>query len=472
MFGRRPARLETVDVLDAPTTGPRTMDPILLIGSMILLAAVLTWILPAGRFERIRDSQTGRTVVVPGSYNPVPRNPVGPWGILQSIPQGLTEAAEVVFFVLLAGAAIAVIEGTGALGNFINQLMHRFGSRPLLVLAIVSMLFLVGGATTSMYEEILAFVPVLCLLMRRLHLDPVMAVGVSLGTATVAASFSPVNTFLLGISQPIAELALFSGFAFRTVIFAVAMAIWGGYLAWYARRVRADDVITREETSNLHSAAESRWNPRDAWVLTVMNAGMATMVFGGIFLHWEIRQFSAIYVLMALAAGLVGGLGWRGTSEQFADGMRRLALAAALVGFARAISVILANGRILDTIANALFTPLRHLPSSLAAAMMFVSESALGFPMPSDSGRAIMSLPIVIPVADLLGLSRQTVIYAYQYGSIVSGLITPTTGGLLAILAVAKVPYGAWLRFMVVPFVLLSVLSAVAIVIAVKMGFD
>lgn len=450
----------------------RTMDPILLIGSMILLAAILTWVLPAGRFERVRDQQTGRTVVVPGSYTRVPANPIGPWGILQSVPQGLTEAGEIVFFVLLAGAAITVIEGTGALGNFLNHVMDRFGGRPLLVLTIASILFLIGGAATSMYEEILAFIPVRCLLMRRLRLDPVMAVGVSLGTSTVAAAFSPFNTFLLGISQPMAELTLFSGFAFRTIVFVVALAVWGAYLSWYAKRFWAHHFAASEETPELDSPGPSTWNHRHLWVLVVMNGGMAAMVFGGIFLHWEIRQFSAIYVLMAVAAGLVGGLGWRGTSGQFAEGLRRLALASALVGFARAISVVLSNGQILDTIANALFTPLRQLPSSLAAVMMFVSESALGFPMPSDSGRAVMSLPVVIPVADLLGLSRQTVIYAYQYSCLVSGLITPTAGGLLAILALAKVPFGKWLRFMAVPFFLLSMLSAVAIIIAVKLGLQ
>ena len=219
-------------------TNQRPMDPILLIGSIILFASILTWLLPAGRFERVRDSQTGRTLVVPGSYKLVPRNPVGPWGVLMSIPRGLREAAEVVFFILLAGAALTVVEATGAIGNLISRLMSRFGGRPLLVLALVSTLFLIGGASDNMYEEILAFIPVLCLLMPRLCLDSVMAVGVSVGTATVAACFSPFNTFTLGISQPMAELPVFSGFAFRAVFFVLALAIWGAYLAWYATRFR------------------------------------------------------------------------------------------------------------------------------------------------------------------------------------------------------------------------------------------
>ena len=450
-------------------TTQRTMDPLLLLGSIILLAAMLTWILPAGRFERKADLQTGRTMVVPGSYKLAPKNPVGPWGVLVSIPQGLTEAAEVVFFVLLDGGALTVVEATGAIGSFLNHLIWRFGTRPLLVLSLASILFLIGGASNNMYEEILAFLPLLCSLVRRLGLEPEMALGVSVGTASVAATFSPFNAFTLGISQPIAQLPLFSGFLFRSVIFALAMGIWGAYLARYTIRFR---VPASNTGPDLHQAAGSKWSPRDIWVLTIMNAGMLGIVLGGIVLHWELRQFSAIFVLMGVAAGLAGGLGWRGTSEQFAEGFSRMALAAALVGFARAISVVLGSGLILDTIANALFSPLRHLSLGLSAIMMFVSESILAFPMPSDSGRAMMSLPVVIPVADLLGLPRQMVVVAYQYSSLVSSLITPTSGALLAMLPVAGVSFAKWLRFLAAPVVLLVLLAAIAMVVGVELGIQ
>jgi uncharacterized ion transporter superfamily protein YfcC len=443
------------------------MDPLLLIGSIIVLAAILTWILPAGQFDRKIDPQTHRTVVVPGSYKSVAQHPVGPWGTLISIPQGLVEAGEVVFFVLLAGGALTVVEGTGAFGNLLNHLMARFGDQPLLVLGLASILFLVGGASNNMYEEILAFLPLLCALTRRLGLGHEMALAISVGTASVAAVFSPFNTFTLGISQPMAELPLFSGFAFRSVVFVLAIGIWGAYLAWYARRFRTVPAQQVDEASPAHV---SKWKQSDIWVLVAMNAGMAAMILGGVFLQWELRQFSAIFVLMGLVAGLVGGLGWRGTAEQFAEGFRRMALAAALVGFARAISVVLSSGLILDTIANALFSPLRHLSLSLSAVTMVVSESVLAFPMPSDSGRAVMSLPVILPLADLLGLSRQMAVVAYQYSGLVSSLITPTTGALLAMLAVAGVSYGRWLRFMAVPFVLLFALALAAIVVGVRLG--
>ena len=445
----------------------RSLDPILLIGAIIILAAILTWILPAGRFERARDPQSGRTLVVPGSYQRVPANPVGPWGVLESIPQGLVEAAEVVFFVLLAGGALTVVEGTGAIANFLNHTVARFADRPLIVLALSSVLFLLGGATNNMYEEILAFIPLLCALMGRMRLPNEMALGVSVGMSSVASVFSPVNAFTLGISQPLAELRFFSGFVFRSVMFVAAMAIWCGYLAWYATRRRTGPSEQRVE-----QARPGKWQPRDIAVLAALALAMALLVIGGVFWHWELRQFSAVFVLLGISAGLAGGLGWRGTSERFADGLQRMILGAALVGLARAISVVLSTGMILDTISNALFSPLRHLPLSLSAVTMLVSESLLAFPMPSDSGRAVMSLPVVIPLADLLGLSRQMVVVAYQYSGIVSSLVTPTTGALLAMLALSQVSFARWLRFIGVPCVLLLILAALGIVAGVELGIQ
>jgi uncharacterized ion transporter superfamily protein YfcC len=451
-------------------TKQRTMDPILLIGSIILLAAMLTWILPAGRFERNRDPQTGRTVVVPGSYKSVPRNPIGPWGVLTSIPQGLSEAAAVVFYVFLAGGALTVVEATGAIGNTLDHLMWRFGSRPLLILTLASALFFLGGATYGMYEEILALIPILCALMRRLGLGHEMALGISLGTASIAAVFSPFNTFTLGISQPMAELPLFSGFGFRAVVFVLALVTWGVYLARYARRSRAATPSIADESSSVHPAHVSKWRSQDIAVLTALNGGMICLVLGAVLWRWDLPQFSAVFVAVGVVAGLAGKLGWRGMAGQFAEGFRRLALAALLIGFARAISVVLANGIILDTLANALFSPLRHLSLGTSALMMFISESVLAFPMPSDSGRAMMSLPVMIPLADLLGLSRQMVVSAYMYSGLTSSLITPTAGAMLAMLALADVPYSRWLRFTAIPFAILFALAAAAMIIGVKLG--
>jgi uncharacterized ion transporter superfamily protein YfcC len=250
------------------------------------------------------------------------------------------------------------------------------------------------------------------------------------------------------------------------------MGIWGGYLAWYTIRDRRAAALGNEERPAERQDPAARWRPCDIGVLAALNGGMLCLVLGGVFLHWDLPQFSAVLIFVGILAGFAGGLGWRGTAEQFAEGFHRLAFAAVLVGFARAISVVLTRGVILDTIANALFSPLRHLPLGGSGIMMLVSESVLGFPMPSDSGRAMMSLPVMIPLADLLGLSRQMAVTAYQYSSLVSSLITPTSGALLAMLAMAGVSYGKWLRFVAAPFAILFALGVAGMVVGVYIGIQ
>jgi uncharacterized ion transporter superfamily protein YfcC len=305
--------------------------------------------------------------------------------------------------------------------------------------------------------------------MRRLRLDNRMALGVSLGTASVAAAFSPVNTFHLGISQPMAELPLFSWFGFRVVMFVLAMGIWLGYLLWVASRARVAATADVVEAEPAPMAARGR-GPRDVIVLAIMNAGMASLVVGAISWGWGLVEFSAVFVAVGFAAGLAGGLGWHRTAQQYAEGFRRLAFAAVLIGFARAISVVLERGAILDTISRALFGPLQSLSHDGAALMLFVSESLISFPMPSDSGKAMITLPLMIPLADLLGLSRQLAVNAYTYSGLVSNLVTPAAGSLLAMLALADVPYGRWLRFVAPPLVLLFLLAAAAMAVGARMG--
>lgn len=320
-----------------------------------------------------------------------------------------------------------------------------------------------------MYEEILAFIPVLCALMQRLRLDAVMAVAVSLGTAVVAACFSPCNAFLLGVSQPIAQLPLFSGFAFRSVFFVLAVALWAACLAWLLPRLSL--TAAEVDTQIPEPLSDTvRWTAGDIGVLLILNAGMAAIVLGGIFLHWDLIEFSAVFLGTAILDGLIGGLGWRGTSEHFAEGLRRLVLACFLIGCARAISGVLSDGLVLDTIANALFSPLQQLSASFSAIMAVLSESALAFIIPSESGRAVVSLPVIVPVADLLGMSRQVIVLAYQSSVLIGCLLVPTAGPTLAMLAVAKIPYSKWLRAMAAPVALLLILSLVEVVAGVKLN--
>ncbi len=445
------------------------MDPLLLLCSVILIALVMTWIIPAGQYERVSNSQTGVATVVPGSYKSLPSRPVGLEGLLLSIPAGLIRAADVVFFVLLAGAALTVIDLTGAIGAILNTLTKYLARRQLLVVPIVSLLFLFGGASYSMNDEIIAFIPLMCALMRRLQLPNEMAVAASFGSAIVAGAFSPFNTFLLGISQPLLGLPLFSGFAFRGIVFIIAVFTWMAFLIVKAARMRTSEANTEQNVESQTQTPGSATGLRQYIVLLILNVGLAMLIVGAIRWSWELKQFSAVFVGTAILAGIAGGLKARGTSEAFAEGLRRVALAAVLVGVARAVSVILEEGRVLDTITELIFRPLQHAAGSATAALMLVAQSLLNLPIPSDSGKALLALPILGPLSDLLHISRQVVASSYEYCTLGS-MITPTYGAFLGMLNLAGVSYTKWVRFVAPAFLILLAIAGVALVVAVQIG--
>jgi uncharacterized ion transporter superfamily protein YfcC len=428
-----------------------------------LLAAALTWVLPAGEFQRRDDPVTGRSVVVAGTYQSVEPAPVGPFGALVAVPKGLTDAADVVFFVFLVGGAFGVVEQTGALRRVVDWLVRRLARREILVVPVAGLAFALGGILMQTQEELIAFVPVLLLLTRRLGFTPLTAVAMSLGTAAVGAAFSPINPFQVGIAQKVAELPLASASAFRLAVLVPALALWLGYTMRYALRSRV-----APEAATLQKGTALDW--RQAAVLLLVLGTFVLFVVGVRRFEWDFSQMAALFFAMGIAAGLAGRLGVAGTADAFVEGFRSMALAALLIGFARAIFVVLEEGRIVDTVVHALFTPLSHLPVALSALGMMAVHTVVHLPVPSTSGQAVLTLPVLVPVADLLGLSRQVAVLAYQYGAGLCELVTPTNGALMAMLAAAGVRYDGWFGFVLPVYALLAALGAAAIIAAIALG--
>jgi uncharacterized ion transporter superfamily protein YfcC len=442
----------------------RLPHPLILLLGCLLLAAMLSHVLPAGRYDRRDDPVTGRSVVVPGTYRNVPPQPVGVFQAMVAVPKGLVDAASVVFLVFLVGGAFAVVEQTGALADAVAWLAERLARRETLVIPITSLAFALGGMTENMQEEIIAFVPILLLLTRRLGFDPLTAVAMSLGGAVVGAAFSPINPFQVGIAQKLAQLPPLSGAAFRTVFLAGALTVWIWGAMRYARRIRvAGEVAVDKERAAIKGA-------RSGVVLALVLAAFTLLVVGVLRLGWGFDELSAVFFTMGLAAGLVAGLGLSGTADAFVTGFRSMAGAAMLVGFARAIYVALDEGQILDTIVHGLFTPLAQLPVAASGVGMIVAHTLIHVPVPSVSGQAVLTIPILVPVSDLLGLSRQVTVLAYQYGAGLCEILTPTNGALMAILAASGVPFNRWLRFALPLWAVLLGLGAVAVISGIALG--
>ncbi|HEX6463467.1 MAG TPA: hypothetical protein VFZ98_03395, partial [Vicinamibacterales bacterium] len=287
-------------------------------------------------------------------------------------------------------------------------------------------------------------------------------VAISIGAAAIGAAFSPINPFQVQIAQKVAGLPLLSGWAFRTVVMGIALAIWIGWTWRHAVRTRlAPDAEDVSATSL----------PLRTWtVLAIVVATFVAFIYGVIRLGWDFDQMAALFFAMGLVAGFAGGLGVGGTAQAFVTGFGSMAYAAMLIGFARAIFVVLDQGRIVDTIVSGLVAPLQHLPVAACAIGMMAVQAIIHFPVPSVSGQAVLTMPLLVPVSDLIGLSRQVTVLAFQYGAGLTELVTPTNGAVVAVAAASGVKFGDWLSFAVPIYLLMLVFAAIATGTAILIG--
>ncbi|HET9947310.1 MAG TPA: Na+/H+ antiporter NhaC family protein [Longimicrobiales bacterium] len=440
-------------------------DPLVLLTACVLLGAAASWVLPAGEFDRHLDEATGRSLVVAGTYHAVERDPVGPFEALVALPRGMIEAADVIFLVFLVGGAVTVVDATGALGRTVSAIVHGLGGRALLTIPVVSLFFALGGVTMNMQEEIVALVPMLLLLTSGMGVSPVVAVAMSLGTAFVGSAFSPINPFAVLIAQRVAELEPGSAWPFRTIFLAIALVLWIGWTTRLAARSRA-------APSEAPGEAPEPLTGRDRIIMAVVLGAFAFAGYGMSALGWGFEELAAELFAMGVVAGLVAGLGIDGTARAFVRGFRDMTYAAILIGFARAIYVVLAEGRIVDTIVYALVQPLEALPALASAAGMIVANAAVHVPVPSNSGQAVLTMPVMVPLSDLLGIPRQATVLTYQVGGVLMDMLTPTNGALMAVLVAAGVRYEQWLRFALPAYLALLALGGVAVAAAIAIGLQ
>lgn len=430
----------------------------------VLLAALATYVVPSGAYDRQLDEMTGQELVVAGTWKPVPAAPVDLFGAMVALPRGLVAAAEVVFLIFLIGGAFTVVDATGTLKSGIEGLVRAMRGADLLVIPIVSLAFAVGGIVENLQEECIAVMPVLVLLTRRLGLPPLAAPLMSVGPAMVGSAFSPMNPFQVGIAQRVAELPLMSGWPLRTVLLVAGLALWITSTMRWARRERT--VPARDTLP-----AETALAGRHLVVLAALFLTFGVLVYGLLVRGWGFNEMSGLFFLMAVVVGLVGGLGLEGTARAYAKGFRDMAYAAVLVGFARAIFVVLSDGRIVDTIVHGLFQPLAGLSPMLSLLGMMMAHLLIHIPVPSVSGHAMLTMPVLVPLSDLLGISRQSTVLAYQCSAGLGDLVIATNGALLAVLAAAGVGYDTWIRWVFPRFLALLALGALAAVAAVSIGY-
>jgi uncharacterized ion transporter superfamily protein YfcC len=451
-----------------------------LLGSAVFVAALLTWVLPAGEYDRKDDPVTGRSVVVAGTYHHVAPTPVGPFAAAVAIPRGFVAAADVVAVVIFVGGAWVLVDRLGTLPAIVAALVRLFAGRGLWVIPVVALFFAAMGALENMQEEIIPLVPALLLLGAGVGVDGVVVVAMSAGAAMVGSAFGPTNPFQAGIALKLAQLPPLSSGGLRLGMFVVSFVLWVGWTMRYAVRekvrLKPDTPYRQGEPvspvqygesgfSRTSSSSPSVLARRHLLVLALVLAPMAAYVYGALRLDWGFNELSGAFVIGAVAAGLVGGLGVAGTVTTYVEGMQNLLPAALMVGTARSISLVLSDGHVVDTILHGLVSPLSHVPALATATLMIPVQGLIHVMVPSVSGQAVLTMPLFAPLADVLHLSRQVPVLAYQTGAGLMELATPTNGALMAVLVAAGVPLNRWLRFAAGGLLLLTLVGLIAVLI-------
>jgi uncharacterized ion transporter superfamily protein YfcC len=448
----------------------RLPHPLILLLGGVAAAAALTWILPPGEFDRRDDAATGRRVVVAGTYHPVEPAPVGPFDAVVAVPRGLVEAADVVAVVLLVGGAWVVVDKLGTLARLVAALVGAFRRRGLLAIPVIAFFFAAMGALENMQEEIIPLVPVLLVLGRGLRVDAVTVVAMSAGAAMIGSAFGPTNPFQAGIAMKLAELPPVEGGLLRLATLGVAFVLWVGWTMRHAARTRLPLETADEKRAGRAAAVGGPArgvSAGDVLILLLMLAPMAAYVYGALELGWGFNELSAGFFIAGMAAGLLGGLGLEGTTRAYLEGMQSLLPAAVMVGVARSITVVLGDGHVIDTILHGLAAPLGDVSAMVAALLMVPFHAIVHVAVPSVSGQAVLTMPVLVPLSDLLGLSRQATVFAYQTGAGLTELLTPTNGALMAILLAAGVPFGRWMKF-AAGGVLLATIVGIAAMVMVR----
>ena len=451
----------------------RVPHTLVLLFGMIVLAYILTWILPQGRFDR--EQHDGHEVVVADSYHRVESQRLMPWAIFTAIPKGFDGAKGIIFFVFIIGGAFGVFRATGAADAMIGFVLQKTRGMPSLLILGGMLVFAVGSSSIGMAEEYLPFVPVMLALCIGAGFDAVTAVGIMCVGYGVGYGTALFNPFTVIIAQDIAGIQPTSGWPLRSVLLVVMLAIGFHHVWRYAKRVKADAtkslVADIEPDSSVTMRKDVRLTQTHIVVLLAILVTLGGLVYGLAKYQWYLVEMSAIFAGLTLVLGLIARLGLDTTAAEFCKGAAELTTTALLIGFARGIGIMLDEGQIVDTIIHGIAQPLIQLGPHAASVGMLAVQSLCNFFIPSGSGQAYVTMPIMAPLADLVGLSRQTAVLAYQFGDGFTNIVVPTNPVLIGILAMARIPYEHWLRF-ILPFLAkILIVSAIALVVAVMIGY-
>ena len=458
----------------------RMPNTFVLLFSLLVMIAVATWFVPGGKYEtHVVD---GKTLIDPESFHYVSANPQGFVALMTSPIKGFVEAALIIGFILIVGGAFGVLQKTEAIDSMIKkvaQANHKSRMVRALIIPVFVTLFSLGGATFGMAEEAIPFVLIFIPLALALGYDSIVGVAIPFVGSQVGFAAAFLNPFNVGIAQKIADVPMFSGIGFRFIVWAIATALTVAFLMWYAARVKKNPALSpvyaldeeRRKNAQDNDLVEFTGLTRThKLVLFMFASALITMVVGVVKYGWFIEEIAALFLVMSILIALVGRL----NSDQFVDtfiqGAKDLMTTALVIALARATVILARDAQIIDTILHGLMPLIQSSNPIFAAYKMFVIQMVINFFIHSGSGQAALTMPIMAPLADLVGISRQTAVLAFQFGEFTTSMI-PTSGITVGVLALAKIPWTTWAKWMIPLQLIYFVLALVMLAIACQMGW-
>ena len=443
--------------------------------TIIIICAIASWILPAGEFDRALND-AGREMVVPGTYHIIESTPVGFFTLVQSIYNGTVDAAGVTFFVFISYASIGLIIASGAFNGLVASMLRILkGSARAVIIPVFITLIGCASSTIGVFEEMFPFIPIFVGIAIAMGYDAIVGLAiVALGTG-LGYSGAVMNPFTVGMAQSIADVPQMSGAGYRIICHIILIAVASFFVIRYALKIQADpakSLVYGDDFSSLAMDSDHIENKpfgiREKLVLATLVAGIVVIVWGTKAKGWYFAELSAVFLLMGLVSGFIMGWGPNEIAEKVAKSFSEIAVACMMIGIARGILVVLQAGHIIDTIVYYLSIPLSKLPGAISAVAMFLVQTGINFFIPSGSGQAVTSMPIMAPLADLIGISRQSAVLAFQFGDGLSNIIWPTSMTPI-ICGIAGVKIEKWWKWFVPVFIVLvltqSILMAVSVVI-------
>jgi len=460
----------------------------ILIG-IIIAVALLTYIIPAGEYEMVEDANTGRMVPVAGTYQEVESTPQGVKDVIVSPIKGFKDAIGVALFVIIIGGFLGVVMKTGAIDAAIASVTTALKGKERLMIPVLMVLFGLGGTSYGMAEETIAFYPLLIPVFMAAGYDTITAVAVILLGAGTGVMASTVNPFATGIASGFADISLGNGIGLRFIMLVIAEMIAIHYVMKYAKKVKEDpsksltyDTYEKDKKHFLNTDTDEfpEFTTKRKIVIALFALTFGIMIFGVIpfediginfvpTLFWWFEELATLFLVASIIIGLVGGLNEKELAGAFVDGSRDLLGVALIVGLSRGITIIMNGGNITATVLNFGENTLGQLSKSVFAVVTYIFYIPMAFLIPSTSGLATLSMPIMAPLGDFVGVGRSIVVTAYQSASGIVNLITPTSAVVMGGLAIGRVPYNKWLKFVGKLLLILFVFTVVLLIAGIAL---